>query len=53
MKKRYKIKLKNLKNQLEVKLPRKYLTTETACKNAPATKGVKKHHRYCPGTFAL
>ena len=33
--------------------PRKQLATKAARKNAPATGGVKKPHRYRPGTVAL
>ena len=35
------------------KAPRKQLATKAARKNAPATGGVKKPHRYRPGTVAL
>jgi len=35
------------------KAPRKNLATKAARKNAPATGGVKKPHRYRPGTVAL
>ena len=35
------------------KAPRKQLATKAAGKNAPATGGVKKPHRYRPGTVAL
>lgn len=35
------------------KAPRKQLATKTARKTAPATGGVKKPHRYRPGTVAL
>ena len=35
------------------KAPRKQLTTKAARKSAPATGGVKKPHRYRPGTVAL
>ncbi|CAH1397177.1 unnamed protein product [Nezara viridula] len=35
------------------KAPRKQLATKAARKSAPATGGVKKHHRYRPGTVAL
>ncbi|XP_053289761.1 histone H3-like [Pleuronectes platessa] len=35
------------------KVPRKQLTTKAARKSAPATGGVKKPHRYRPGTVAL
>merc|ERR1712212_623229 len=35
------------------KAPRKQLATEAARKSAPATGGVKKPHRYRPGTVAL
>ncbi|XP_068231912.1 histone H3-like [Palaemon carinicauda] len=33
--------------------PRKPLASKATCKSAPATGGVKKHHRYRPGTVAL
>lgn len=35
------------------KAPRKQLATKSARKSAPATGGVKKPHRYRPGTVAL
>ncbi|XP_077869766.1 steroid 17-alpha-hydroxylase/17,20 lyase-like [Saccoglossus kowalevskii] len=35
------------------KAPRKQLATKAARKSAPATDGVKKPHRYRPGTVAL
>ena len=35
------------------KAPRKQLVTKAARKSAPATGGVKKSHRYRPGTVAL
>ena len=35
------------------KAPRKQLATKAARKSAPATGGVKKAHRYRPGTVAL
>ena len=35
------------------KAPRKQLATKAARKNTPATGGVKKPHRYRPGTVAL
>src|SRR5210317_2386771 len=35
------------------KPPRKALATKAARKSAPATGGVKKPHRYRPGTIAL
>merc|ERR1712126_703833 len=35
------------------KAPRKQLATKAARKRAPATGGVKKPHRYRPGTVAL
>ncbi|XP_017472418.1 PREDICTED: histone H3-like [Rhagoletis zephyria] len=35
------------------KVPRKQLATKAARKSAPATGGVKKPHRYRPGTVAL
>merc|ERR1712200_98508 len=35
------------------KVPRKQLSTKAARKSAPATGGVKKPHRYRPGTVAL
>ncbi|XP_018874475.2 histone H3.3A-like [Gorilla gorilla gorilla] len=33
--------------------PRKQLATKATCKSAPSTGGVKKPHRYRPGTVAL
>uniref|UniRef100_A0A0E0MLQ6 Core Histone H2A/H2B/H3 domain-containing protein n=1 Tax=Oryza punctata TaxID=4537 RepID=A0A0E0MLQ6_ORYPU len=35
------------------KVPRKYLVTKAARKSAPAMGGVKKPHRFRPGTVAL
>jgi histone H3 len=35
------------------KVPRKALATKASSKSAPATGGVKKPHRYRPGTVAL
>ena len=35
------------------KAPRKQLATKAARKSAPSTAGVKKPHRYRPGTVAL
>ncbi|CAH2017440.1 unnamed protein product [Acanthoscelides obtectus] len=35
------------------KAPRKQLATKAARKSAPATGGVKKPHRYRPGTVGL
>ena len=35
------------------KAPRKSLATKAARKNSPATDGLKKPHRYRPGTVAL
>ena len=35
------------------KAPRKHLATKAARKSAPAVAGVKKPHRYRPGTVAL
>ncbi len=35
------------------KAPRKQLATKAARKSAPATGGIKKPHRYRPGTVAL
>src|SRR5580698_306310 len=35
------------------KAPRKQLATKAARKSTPATGGVKKPHRYRPGTVAL
>jgi histone H3 len=35
------------------KAPRKQLATKAAPKSAPSTGGVKKPHRYRPGTVAL
>ncbi|PIK57498.1 H3 histone [Apostichopus japonicus] len=40
-------------NQLEVKPHVKQLATKAARKSAPSTGGVKKPHRYRPGTVAL
>uniref|UniRef100_A0A6I8QMF3 Core Histone H2A/H2B/H3 domain-containing protein n=1 Tax=Xenopus tropicalis TaxID=8364 RepID=A0A6I8QMF3_XENTR len=37
----------------QVGAPRKQLATKAARKSAPATGGVKKPHRYRPGTVAL
>ena len=37
----------------ETEAPRKQLATKAARKSAPATGGVKKPHRYRPGTVAL
>jgi hypothetical protein len=34
------------------KAPRKALATKAARKSTPATGGVKKPHRYCPGNFS-
>uniref|UniRef100_UPI00398E4049 histone H3-like n=1 Tax=Pristiophorus japonicus TaxID=55135 RepID=UPI00398E4049 len=42
-----------LRHQQVHKLPRKQLATKAAWKSAPATGGVKKPHRYRPGTVAL
>jgi histone H3 len=39
-------------NQIK-KAPRKQLATKAARKSAPTTGGVKKPHRYRPGTVAL
>merc|ERR1719211_490537 len=41
------------KSSAGVKRPRKELTSKTARKSAPATSGIKKPHRYRPGTVAL
>ena len=35
------------------KVPRKQIATKAARKSAPATGGVKKPHRFKPGTVAL
>ena len=35
------------------KAPRKMLANKAARKNAPATGGIKKTHRFRPGTVAL
>jgi hypothetical protein len=35
------------------KAPRKHLATKASRKSAPSTGGVKKPHRYRPGTVAL
>ena len=43
----------NAKKTTEEKAPRKQLATKAARKSAPATGGVKKPHRYRPGTVAL
>ena len=37
----------------DLTIPRKQLATKAARKSAPATGGVKKPHRYRPGTVAL
>ena len=36
-----------------VKAPQKRLATKVARRSAPATRGIKKPHRYRPGTVAL
>ena len=41
------------KSSSGVKRPRKEYTSKTARKSAPTTGGVKKPHRYRPGTVAL
>ncbi|KNC51306.1 histone [Thecamonas trahens ATCC 50062] len=41
------------KSATGAKAPRKSLATKAARKSAPATGGVKKAHRYRPGTVAL
>merc|ERR1712203_614773 len=41
------------KSTAGVKRPRKALTSKTARKSAPKTGGLKKPHRYRPGTVAL
>ena len=41
------------RNSTGGKAPRKQLATKAARKSAPATGGVKKPHRYRPGTVAL
>ena len=41
------------KKCLSGKVARKHLATKAALKSAPATGGVKKRHRYRPGTVAL
>ena len=41
------------KTSLGGKAPRKQLATKAARKSAPATGGIKKPHRYRPGTVAL
>ena len=41
------------RNSTGGKAPRKQLSTKAARKSAPATGGVKKPHRYRPGTVAL
>ena len=40
------------KSSTGAKAPRKSLATKAARKSAPATGGVKKAHRYRPGTVA-
>ena len=42
-----------LRKSTGAKAPRKQLATKVARKSAPATGGVKKPHRYRPGTVAL
>ncbi|XP_031789169.1 histone H3.3-like, partial [Nasonia vitripennis] len=42
-----------LENHRKKTAPRKQLATKAARKSAPATGGVKKPHRYRPGTVAL
>jgi len=41
------------KSSAGVKKPRKALNSKTARKSAPTTGGLKKAHRYRPGTVAL
>ena len=41
------------RNSTGGKAPRRQLATKAARKSAPATGGVKKPHRYRPGTVAL
>ena len=41
------------RNSTGGKAPRKQLATKAARKSAPATGGVKKPHRYRPGTVSL
>jgi histone H3 len=41
------------KSSAGVKRPRKHVTSKTARKTAPVSGGVKKPHRYRPGTVAL
>ncbi|CAK8679576.1 unnamed protein product [Clavelina lepadiformis] len=45
--------LKTARKSTGGKAPRKQLATKAARKSAPATGGVKKPHRYRPGTVAL
>ncbi|KAK2884897.1 hypothetical protein Q8A73_021371 [Channa argus] len=40
-------------NRKDLQAPRKQLATKAARKSAPSTGGVKKPHRYRPGTVAL
>jgi histone H3 len=42
-----------VRKSTEGKAPRKLLATKAIKKSAPATGGVKKPHRYRPGTVAL
>uniref|UniRef100_H0WXD6 Histone H3 n=1 Tax=Otolemur garnettii TaxID=30611 RepID=H0WXD6_OTOGA len=44
---------KTIKNESGGKAPRKQLATKAALKSTPSTGGVKKPHRYRPGTVAL
>jgi len=44
---------RSLPSLLVCRAPRKQLATKAARKSAPATGGVKKPHRYRPGTVAL
>ena len=41
------------RNSTGGKAPRKMLATKAARKSAPASGGIKKPHRYQPGTVAL
>ncbi|TPX33523.1 hypothetical protein SmJEL517_g03622 [Synchytrium microbalum] len=51
--KRVTIQVADLQLSTGGKAPRKQLATKSARKSAPATGGVKKPHRYRPGTVAL
>nr|CAI5857012.1 unnamed protein product [Callosobruchus analis] len=51
--KRVTIMPKDIQLARRIRAPRKQLATKAARKSAPATGGVKKPHRYRPGTVAL